>query len=73
MTKRSTRTFECTSTISETRDDVSTSAISVVMKKYTAAKSMSKSSVTRTQLSSHSMPAMLQTMALTTLKVPRHS
>ena len=51
---------ERTSTISETRDDVSMSAVSVAMKKkYTAVKSTSKSSVTQTQLSSRSTPAML--------------
>ena len=48
-TRRSTRTFECTSIISEMHDDVSTSAASVAMKKkYTAIKSMSKSLVTQT-------------------------
>ena len=59
-TRRLTRTFECTSTISEMHDDVSTNAASVAMKmKYTAARSMSKSTVTQTQLSSRSLMATL--------------
>ena len=73
-TRRSTRMSECTSTISEMHDDVSTNAASVAMKKkYAAARSMSKSTLTRTQLSSRSMPTTLQTMAPTTPKGPRHS
>ena len=63
-TRRSTRTSECTSTIFEMHDDVSTNTASVaIKKKYAAARSTSKSTVTRTQLSSRSMPATLQTMA----------
>ena len=58
-TRKSTRTSEHTSTISEMRDDISTSIVFLAMKKkYTAIKSMSKSSVIRTQPSSHSMPIM---------------
>ena len=65
---------ECTSTIFEMHDDVSTNVASVTMKtKYTVAKSMSKSMVTRTQLSSRSTPATLHTMAPTTPKGPKHS
>ena len=56
---------KCTSTISEMWDDVSTNTASATMKKkYVAARSMSKSMVTRTQLLSRSTPATLQTMAL---------
>jgi hypothetical protein len=59
-TRRSTRMSECTSTIFEMHDDVSTSAASIaIKKKYTAARSMSRSTTTRTQLSSRSTPAML--------------
>ena len=48
-TRRSTRTSECTSTISEMHDDVSTNAALVAMKKkYATARSTSKSMVTRT-------------------------
>ena len=74
-TRRSTRTSGCTSTISEMHDDVSTNAASVAMKKkYAAIKSMSKSMETQTQLSSHSMSAMLQiSTPTTTLKGPQHS
>ena len=51
---------ECTSIISETHVDVSTSATSVAMKKkYAAVKSTNRSSVTWTQLSSRSTPATL--------------
>jgi len=58
MTRKSTETFGCTSTISDTCDDVSTSAaLAIMKKKYAAAKSMSKSSVIQTQPSSHSTPA----------------
>jgi len=72
-TRRSTRTSKRTSTISETRDNISTSAISVIMKKkYATVKSMTKSSVTQTQLSSHSTSATLQIMAPTTPKGPQH-
>ena len=54
-TRRSTRTFECTSTIYEMHDDVSMNAASAAMKKkYAAARSTSKSTVTQTQLLSHS-------------------
>ena len=64
MTRKSTRTSKRTSTISEMRDNVSTNASSVTMKKnYATARSTSKSMVTRTQLSSRSTPATLQTMA----------
>jgi len=53
MTKRSTRMSECTSTISEMHDDISTNAASVATKKkYITARSMSKSMETQTQLSS---------------------
>ena len=63
----------CTSIISETHDDVSTSAVSVIMKKkYAAVKSTTKSSVTRTQLSSRSMLAMLQLTPTTIPKAPQH-
>ena len=59
-TRRSTKTSECTSTISEMHDDVSTNTVSVTMKKkYAAARSTSKSTVTWTQLSSCSTPATL--------------
>ena len=61
---------ECTSIISETHVDVSTSATSVAMKKYAAIKSTSKSTVTQTQLLSHST---LQIMVPTTPKGPQHS
>ena len=55
-------------------DDVSTNAASVaVKKKYATTRSMSKSMVTRTQLSSRSTPAMLQTTVPTTPKGPQHS
>ena len=65
---------ECTSIIFEMHDDISTSAASIAMKKkYAAIKSTSKSLVTQTQLSSHSMPAMLQITAPTTPKGPQHS
>jgi len=71
MTRRLTRTSECTLIISETHDDVSMSAALVAMKKkYAAIKSMSKSSVTWTQLSSHSIP---QITTATILKGPQHS
>ena len=67
MTRRSTRTSECTSTNFEMHDDVSTNAASVAMNmKYVAARSTSKSTVTQTQLSSHSSAATLQTTAPTT-------
>ena len=60
MTRRLTRTFECTSTISEMHDDVSTNAISVAMRmKYAATRSTSKSMVTWTQLLSRLTLAML--------------
>ena len=66
--------FECTSIISETHDDVSTSAASVSIKmKYAVVKTTSKSLVTWTQLSRRSTPATLQITALTTLKGPSHS
>ena len=62
---------ECTSTIFEMHDDASTNAASVAMQmKYAAAKSMSKSTVTQTQLLSRSLTATLQTMAPTTPKAP---
>ena len=65
---------ECTSTISEMHDDVSTSTASVTMKKkYATAKSTSKSTVTQTQLLSRSTLAMLQITAPTTPKGPQHS
>ena len=48
-TRRSTRTFGCTSTISEMHNDVSTNVALVAMKmKYAAARSTSKSTVTQT-------------------------
>ena len=73
LTRRSTRTSECTSTISEMHNDVSTNATSVTMKmKYATARSTSKSTVTQTQLSSHSPTATLQTMAPTTPRAPKH-
>ena len=74
MTRMSTRTSECTSTISEMHEDVSTNVASVAMKKkYAAARSTSMSMVTRTQLLSRSTLATLQAMALTTPKGPQHS
>ena len=45
MTRKSTRTFEHTLTIFETRDDVLTSTVFLTMKKYATVKSTSKSSV----------------------------
>ena len=73
-TRRSTKTFECASTISEMHDDVSNNAASVAMKmKCATARSTSKSTVTQTQLLSHSLPAMLQTTAPTNPKGPQHS
>ena len=66
--------FECTSTISEMHDDVLMNAASVTMKaKYATARSTSKSTVTRTQISSCSPMATLQTTASTTPKGPQHS
>ena len=74
MTRKSTRMSERTSTISETRDGVSTSAGLVALKKkYATVKSTSRSSVTQTQLSSHLTPAMLQITAPTNPKGPQHS
>ena len=74
MTRRSTKTSECTSTTSRMHDDVSTNAALVAMKKkYAAARSTSKSMVTQTQLLSHSPPATLQTMAPIIPKGPQHS
>ena len=65
---------ECTSIISEMHNDVSTSVASVAMKKkYAAAKSMSKSTVTWTQLSSRSTPVTLWMMALPTPRGTQHS
>ena len=65
---------KCTLIIFEMHDDISTSAASVAMKmKYTAARSTSKGMVTRTQLSSRSPMATLQTMAPTTLRAPQRS
>ena len=59
-TRRSTRTSECTSTISVMHDDVLMNAALVAMKtKYAADRSTSKSTVTRTQLSRRSLMAML--------------
>ena len=73
-TRRLTRTSECTSTIFEMHDDVSTNAASVAMKtKYAATRSTSKSMVTRTQLLSRSPTATLQTTAPTTPRGPQHS
>ena len=70
-TRRSTRASECTSTIFKMHDDVLTNATSVAMKKkYATARSMSKSTVTRTQLSNCSMPATLQMTASLTPKAP---
>ena len=51
-TMRSTRTSECTSIISEMHDDVSTNTVSVATKKYVVVRNTSKSTKTRTQLSS---------------------
>ena len=63
--------LECTSATSGMHDGISSNVVSVAMKKkYAAIKSTSKSSVTQTQLSSRSMPAMLQITAPTTLKGP---
>ena len=74
MTRKSTRTSEHTSTISETCDDISTSAISLAMKKkYAAVKNTSKSLVIRTQPSSHSMSATPQITVSTILKGLEHS
>jgi len=74
MTRRLTRMFDYISTISKMYDDVSMNAASVAMKKkYTAARSMRKSTVPRTQLSSCSTMATLQTTVPTTLKCPQHS
>ena len=73
MTRRSTRTSECTSIISEMRGDVSTSATSVAMKKkYAAVKSTRNNTVTQTQLSSRSTPTTLQIMVPTTPKAPSY-
>ena len=73
--KRSTRTSECTSTISKMHDDVSMNVVSVAAKKkYATIRSTSKSTETWTQLSSHSTSAMLQIpMPTTTPKGPQHS
>ena len=69
MTRRSTRTSECTSIISKMHDDVSTNAILVtIKKKYATVKNTSKSSVIQTQLSSHSTSAMPQ---ITTTTIPK--
>ena len=66
-TRRSTRTSGCNSTIVEMHDGVSMNADSVAMKmKSSAVRSMNKSIVTQTQLSSHSSVATPLTMALTT-------
>ena len=74
MTRRSTRTFERTSTISEMHEDVSTSAVLVAMKKkYATVKSMSKSSVIQTQPFSHSTSATPQITTAMILKGPEHS
>ena len=74
MTRRSTKTSECTSTISEMHDDVSMNVASVTMKKkYATARSMSKSMVIRTQLWSRSLQATLQTTTPTTQKGPQLS
>ena len=71
--KKSTKTSEHTSTISETRDVISMSVVSLAMKKYTAVKNTSKSSVIRTRPSSHSMLAKSQIMTATIPKGPQHS
>ena len=71
MTRRSTRTSERTTTISETRDDVLTSAVFLAMKKkYGTVKSTSKSSVIQTEPSSHSMSVTPTAMIP---KGPKHS
>ena len=68
-TRRSNRMLECTSATSEMRDGVSSIVASVAMKtKYVAAKSTSRSMTTRTQPSSLSLMAMLQTTVSTTLR-----
>jgi len=57
-TRKLKKMSEHTSTISETRDDVSTSVVFLAMKKkFTAVKNTSKSSVIQTQPSSHSTSA----------------
>ena len=69
MTKRSNRTLECTSATFGMRDDVSSNVASVTMKmKYVAARSTSRSTATRTQPSSLSLTATLQTTVSTTLR-----
>ena len=73
-TRRLNKMLECTSVTFGMHDGVSSNVASVAMKKkYAAVKSTSRSSVTRTQLSSCSTPAMLEITASTTPKGPRHS
>ena len=70
-TRKSTRMSEHTLTISETRDDVSTSTVFLTMKKkYATIKSTSKSLVIRSQPSSHST---LVTSMEMIPKGPKHS
>jgi len=73
-TKKSTKMFERTSTISGMRDVISTGAISLTMKrKYTGVKNTSKSSVIRMHPSSHLTPAMLLIPTVMIFKSPKHS
>ena len=70
-TRRSNRMLECTSVTFRMHDDVSSNVASVAMKKkYVAARSMSKSTVIRTQLWSRSPPTTLQTTPPTTRRAP---
>ena len=74
MTKKSTKMFERTSTISGMRDIILMGVISLTMKrKYTDVKSMSKSLVTQMQPSNHLMLAMLQILTMMIPKGPEHS
>ena len=73
-TRKPTRTFERKSIISETRNVILTSTISLTMKKkYAAIKNTSKSSVIWTQPSSHSTSTTPQITTVMIPKGPQHS
>ena len=72
-TRRSNRMLEYISATSGMRDGVSSNVGPVTMKtKYVAARSTSRSTATRTQLSSQLTLATLQLMPTTTPKGPQH-
>ena len=73
-TKKSTKMFERTSTISKMHDVISTGAVSLAMKrKYAGVKSTSKNSETQTQPSSHSTLATPHITMVMIPKGPEHS